>query len=125
MRLRSTSVVLTCLALSSTFCAPRTADGAPKRAYHLVLDRPAREGYRAEYTGLYRYLSNANGKAFGENAGDIENTIDAKYDVIDKVTKVDSHGRPLAQRLIFKSLKLRVENTENYEEAECVRTPLT
>jgi len=95
------------------------------RTYHLVFDRPSREGLRTERTGEIHEVDDIKGNSLGLNAGDMDAYLDAKYDVIEKVAKVDPRGRPLLMRVYFKSLRYRLASTAALEDAECSHVPIS
>src|SRR5882724_4392055 len=78
----------------------RTAHAAapPKKkvvqTFHLVFDRPSREGLRTESTGEVHVVDDIKGSSLGLDAGDMDAFLDAKYDVIEKIAKLDPRGRP-------------------------------
>jgi hypothetical protein len=128
---RFTGVIVFVIVVLMTVSSPhRPARAAtpPKKntqTYHLVFDRPSREGFRSESTGVYRVVIDANGSVQGLNAGDQDEYVDAKYDVIEKVSKLDPHGRPQELRVYFKSLKLKTDSDGSFENAQCVGVPIT
>jgi hypothetical protein len=95
------------------------------QTYHLVFDRPSREGLRTESIGEVHVVDDIKGNSLGLDAGDMDSYLDAKYDVIEKVARLDPRGRPLTMRVYFKSLKYRMSATAAYEDAECARVPIS
>ena len=100
------------------------AVGNPQ-AYHLKFHRPMREGFRFETTGQFRSVNDVKGTADGQNAGDMDEFLEAKWDVVEKIVKVDSLGRSLVERVYFKSLKFRSAAKDGFDIAECSGKPLT
>jgi len=103
--------------------APPKKTVAP--TFHLVFDRPSREGLRTESMGEVHVVDDIKGNSLGLDAGDMDAYLDAKYDVIEKVARLDPRGRPLVMRVYFKSLKYRLSSTAVYEDAECSRVPIS
>jgi hypothetical protein len=54
----------------------------------------------------------------------MDDYIEARFDVIEKVTQVDDSGRPNGDRIYFKSLKTRTDNAGDFDDASCVGTAI-
>jgi len=122
------SAIVVLMFASSIHHSARAATPANKKAaqtYHLVFDRPSREGLRTESTGEFHIVDDIKGNSLGLDAGDMDAYVDAKYDVIEKATRLDPRGRPLMMRVYFKSLKYRLSSTADYENAECSGVPIS
>jgi hypothetical protein len=120
--------IVVLMVVSSPHRPAHAATPAKKKdaqTYHLVFDRPSREGYRSESTGEIRAVTEVRGVASGVYDGDLDDYLEAKYDVIEKVNKVDPHGRPSELRVYFKSLKFRTDKASTLDNAECTGKPIT
>lgn len=92
--------------------------------FHLTFDRPKKVGSRFELTGTYRSTNYYRADQDGVSLGDNDEYLEANYDVIEKVTKIDDNGDPQELRIFFRSLSTRNDSGGTYADASCVGVPI-